>query len=236
MSWLAQQDCELLRTWARTSPVPLLASEAQGKILWCNEAFEEFIGYSQYELTLGQSGNGMTWMQLSTNDGNLVADQRMTEELVAGRRERYSVKKQYLPKNERPAWVEIHVMRWPFTGNIQCFLVIVEPLKNGSQASAQIASETMSRVITKLDEIKAEHKAALIDHVDKVKQEMVPKSGVHQIFAGFADLAVRNPRAAVVVAIVFSLLIGGSSLLSAINNAKELIGLPVQTKDVGEQK
>lgn len=235
MAWIAQQDCELLRTWISKSKNCLLTSLHDGRILWCNEAFEEFIGYSQYELTIGHNGKGISWPQITLQDGSFEADTMMVEELVAGRRQSYTVRKQYIPKNEKPTWVELNVTRWPFEGDIACFLVEVTPLKNGTAAAAQIASEQMSQVLHKLEDFKKETVTVLNAQAEKFEAATGPKTEVEKAILSLTRLGVANPKLALAAFMAFLLLLGGSNAVSFINGMRQLMGIPVQAIEVKKE-
>lgn len=232
MPWLAQQDCDLVRTWARKSAIPLIASSPSGKIHWCNEAFENLLGYSEFELAFAQGGKGMTWHQLSVDDDNLLADQKMVDELLAGRREHCTVRKQYRPKNEKPIWAELNVLRYPETGDIQYFLVIAIPLKNGSQAAAQIASEQMSQVISKLEELKEHHRHSIV----KIEAAIAPKTESEQIAGAMARVINNNPRKAGFAVLVLLVMVLGTQLVQAVEAVKRMMGMQVDTVKVQQDE
>lgn len=230
MAWIEQQNCDMLRGWANRASMPLLASSADGKIHWCNAAFESLIGYSEFELTSGQGGKGISWQQLSVDDESLLADTKMVDELLAGRREQYTVRKQYRPKNEKPIWVELHVLRYPFTGTVECFLVVVNPLKNGSQLAAQIASEQMAAVIEKLEELKAHSKIVAAETAIEIKAQLAPKNEVEQMAGLMARLIVKHPKSMAFIALVILCLFIGAQLVQAVNSAKQILSPTVQAQ------
>lgn len=213
MTWLASKDCEMLRTWARKNRVPMLASAADGRIHWTNESFENLLGYNEYELTSGKK-----WTDISVNDSSLEADERMVDELVSGRRDEFSVRKQYLPKNSSPVWVEIHVMRWPTGGSVDCFLVTVVPLKDGSQAVAEIAMDAIADLKKELEIIKVLFNQSLSKLTDS------------EIVAGaIARVINRYPRAAAITCMVMLVMLLGSQLVQAVEATKRMMGFQIDT-------
>jgi len=225
MTWLKSKDCEMLRLWARKNRVPMLASGQDGKIHWANEAFEELIGYSEYELTIGANGKGIKWTEISVNDQNLEADVRMTQDLIDGKRDDYSVRKQYQPKNAKPVWVEVHVMRWPTGGDVDCFLVTVIPLKDASQDAAEMATETLRETRAEIAALKA-----------LVAQAITKKITDTEIMAGaIARTINKYPRAAGLVCIVMLVMVLGAQLVQAVEATKRMMGMQVDTVKIKDQ-
>lgn len=223
MSWLVSKDCEMLRAWVRKNRVSMLAAGQDGRIYWANEAFETLLGYSEYELTQGRNGAGIKWTDISVNDSSLLADQKMVDELVAGRRDDFSVRKQYLPKNDKPIWVEIHVMRWPTGGEVDCFLVTVQHLKDGSQAAAEIAMKAFDDLTLELQSLKS------------IVVQSLAKLTDAEIMAGaIARTINRYPRASGIVCTVILVMLLGSQLVQAVEATKRMMGMQIDTVKLKE--
>ena len=131
--WIRSQTQELLESWLRESPALKLAKGPDGQIYWANEAFCEWSRYTVSEL------QEMGWMKLSVQDGSFKADMQAMEQLVEGFDKRYTCQKQYIPKNGQPQWGNLTVTRYPYTGELSCFLCTFEPLKNGTATAFALA-------------------------------------------------------------------------------------------------
>jgi len=219
MTWLQEADCKLLKSWLQNSPVYSLTSAADGKIYWCNKAFEEFIGYSEYELTKGQGGKGISWHQLYVPDDSLEADQMMTEELVSGRRIEYTCRKRYITKNQAPVWVELHVMRWPREEEeLYCFLVIVVPLNVEPTYTSSIIIDQIKFLGTRLQDL-------------HVKQDIIIKEttrgDTETIAIAIARIINANPKRAATVFLFILAMLLGSEMLRAVETLKKLSGFQV---------
>lgn len=212
MPWLQEADCALLKSWLQNTSVPSITSAVDGKIYWCNKAFEEMIGYSEYELTLGQGGKGTSWYQLSVTDDSLEADKKMTEELMAGRRVEYTCRKRYIPKNQSPIWVELHVMRWPREGtDVHCFLVIILPLHQETNYSTQII----------MDQIK------LLRENQEIILKESTRGNIETLAISLARIINANPKPAAMVFLFILAMLLGSELLRAVETIKKLSGFSV---------
>jgi len=214
MPWLQEADCALLKSWLQNTSVPSITSAVDGKIYWCNKAFEEMIGYSEYELTLGQGGRGISWYQLSVSEDSLEADKKMTEELMAGRRVEYTCRKRYIPKNQNPIWVELHVMRWPREGtDVHCFLVIILPLHQETNYSTQII----------MDQIK------LLRENQEIILKESTRGNIETLAISLARIINANPKPAAMVFLFILAMLLGSELLRAVETIKKLSGFSVPT-------
>lgn len=130
--WLNERPPEMLREWLRGTSAPMLVTvlEGDGRILWCNQSFEQLLQYTSVEYY--RDHNPITWKQLTIDRGDLEADTMMAQEVIDGTRLEYQLAKQYKRKDGTPCNVQIHVMRYPLQGGFECFLVTVYPLDQGS--------------------------------------------------------------------------------------------------------
>ncbi|SDH85632.1 PAS domain S-box protein [Desulfosporosinus hippei] len=76
----------------------------EGKILKCNRAFEEMIGYTQEELC------NMDWMTV-THPEDIQKDRDLTLEVFNGKREHYELERRYLKKDGRFFWGNLTIVR-----------------------------------------------------------------------------------------------------------------------------
>lgn len=232
MGWLENENCDAIKHWIKHTSLPKACSAADGEIFWVNEAFEEMIGYSEYELVSGRGGKGIRWTDISVDDGNLEADRRMVEEIVSGRRERYFIRKQYLPKNDKPIWVELQVLRYPSNGELKFFLVTANPLKNGSQLAAHIATDALKNVLVSVEEIKTLQNQLAGAIVETVTENLKPKSESEQIASAVARLINAHPKAAGIAALVIISMILGTQLVQAVDAVKRMAGYQIDTVKV----
>lgn len=127
MSWLEGQHKDPLKYWLRYTSSPLLVSQLDGEIVWCNPAFEELLGYTNAEI----SNQQIKWTDLTQSKEDLQADLMMAKELALGNSQSYKLQKEYRRKAGGLVRVIIHVMRYPPSGNLDYFLVTVLPLDMG---------------------------------------------------------------------------------------------------------
>lgn len=123
---------EALVAFLKNSRIPLILSHTDGRIFWANRAFCEWSGYTVGELI------SVGWKRITTSDTietDLAAARALNDELT------YEVQKQYIPKNEKPVWGTLSVMRWPATGDIEFCVCTWEPLKNGTATAFALALE-----------------------------------------------------------------------------------------------
>lgn len=215
---------DIFKVWYKNTEIPLLISGVEGEIFDCNPAFEKFIKYSDYELTIGESGKGLSWFQISVDDNNLKADKQLALECVNGDRISYSIKKQYIPKNESPIWVDLNVIRYPAKGPFEFFLVSVIPMKNGSLAAFNLSMDKMSHFTNAL--IKIDKDFRLIPEVmlDYIKNNTKPLSELEKFGATLGRLANENPKISGLIVLVMSIMLLGNQLVTAIETIKQLIG------------
>ena len=99
----------------------------------------------------------MSWLQLSVPDASLEADLAEMRKLD-GYSPTYVVTKQYIPKNEKPQWGQLTVIRYPLIGEIECCFCTWEPLKNGTATAFSAAMEQAMKVEQRLIEMTTELK------------------------------------------------------------------------------
>lgn len=202
--WLTAQKQEMLIAFLRHCPCMIMAAGLGGEIYWANEAFCEWSGYTESEL------RALGWIRLSVDDGSLQAD-RETAKQLDNYRLFYTVQKQYIPKNDKPQWGTLTVMRWPDRGEIECCLCVWEPLKNGTATAFALAKEEISKMNHTFAELRSEIKA--------VTAQNLPQ----RIALAAAEVIVTYPKACGMVGLVIALLIGGNQLALAIHNARQFI-------------
>lgn len=106
----------------------MVGAMPDGEFLWCNEAFEDLLGWSSVEL-IGR----MSWKDITASSEDLTYDEELVAEAVAGDRIDYQLQKQYRTKSGTSKSVVIDVLRYPQSGEFECFLVAMCPLDHGVQ-------------------------------------------------------------------------------------------------------
>jgi len=224
MAWLNKQDKEILELLVRETEIPIMFSGSDGKIYWANQAFEEFIGYALWELTTGTNGKGITWDKLSVSGESLEADHEMVKQCLDGDRYKYTLKKQYIPKNSQPVWAEINVIRYPSVGTFQCFIVVVNPLKNGTQTAFALSMDRIKDFTNELIKLRERQNQVESKVIDGVSQKMSEKTETEQIFVATARLINKNQRVSAAVFLTVMVMILGTQLVQAIETVKKLMG------------
>lgn len=142
--WISKADCEAIRAFVSNVHVPVIISGVDGAIFWANDEFCEWCGYSVQELR--QSG----WRKLSVANEDFAVDIASAGEF-GGYRLTYSIQKQYVPKNDKPHWGTLSLMRYPATGPIEyCFCTWVAH-KNGTQTAFDMAMKELGKLTTQVE-------------------------------------------------------------------------------------
>lgn len=225
MRWLSDQaQRDLLEGWLATTDSPMLASLADGTVLWANEAFHDFIGYSSYELYGRDNPSPVRWTDFSVPDQSLAADMAMAESAQRGEIERYDVIKYYRPRSKAPVLCKLCVQRWPKAGEqVDAFLVTVLPLENGAHAAMQEMMgktnqfiEAFSRLQSSMDNMAASLHQSIT--------EMRTVSDLEAAAAAWARIAMRYPKIAFAVALSIVVLLIGPQSIENFKAIKHLIG------------
>lgn len=222
--WLSKQDKDLIELLVRECDSPILFTSPDWNICWANRAFEDFIGYTSWELTTGVSGKGINWEKLSVTGENLEADKEMARQCAKGERHSYTIKTQCIPKNEKPAWVELNVIRYPVVGDLKCFIAVVSPLKNGNQAAFAMTVEKLKEFSEELRRIQERHHHMENNIINGVKATYAETTETEQIFLSTARLVNKNPKVSAAICLVILIMILGTQLVQAIETAKKLLG------------
>ena len=214
--WIEQVDCTALRVFLRYCGVPVLVSKVDGSIVWANEEFCEWSGYTIGEL------QKMGWKQLSVQDGNLEADLDQAAQLNTYRLS-YSVQKQYIPKNSQPAWGTLHVIRYPATGPIEFCVCAWQPLKNGTQAAFNMAMTELSKLANQMDACKVE------------LQKLTTTGEEEKLVGSVVAMLRKYPKVAWTIFVVMLTLFGFNNLLQIASGLNLVPAPPVKVEQVGVQ-
>lgn len=146
MTWLVEANCDAIKHIVRHSSAMYLISTLDGKILWANPAFCECIKYTLVELTK------LTWMQISVDDSDLDMDIENSKNLTEYNLS-YTCQKRYVPKNDKPQLGNLHVTRYPATGEIEFCVCRWEPLVNGTAQAFELAIDTQKKLVAQMTEL-----------------------------------------------------------------------------------
>lgn len=204
MSWLDLQPIEMLRAAIVHSPCCIIFSTQDGKNLWANDSFLEWIGYTQTEL------QQRTWMDISVHDSSLSADIEAASRLD-GYHVTYSVKKQYVPKNSRPKWGTLYVMRYPPGGEQLCCMCVWEPMLDDNADSFELAKASVVKMESELAELK------------RLLEQAEATSLIEKAMLISVKLAITYPKAAMATFLFCCILVGGSAFLDVLKNVKALM-------------
>jgi PAS domain-containing protein len=144
--WISNVSVEDIKYFLRHSHLNIVASKADGTILWANEAFCNYIQYTLYEL------QNIGWKNISQHGSDLEADTKQLSRLTPTSNQ-YSVQKRYIPKNGKPELGTLHVVAFFKEDKIDYCLTVWEPLKNGTAAAFELAitsTNNMSKAINEL--------------------------------------------------------------------------------------
>jgi len=192
MTWLAIQDRQLLEITIRHLECCILTSTVDGKILWANAAFVDWSGYTLSEL------QAMSWMDLSVRDGSLLADKFEAKQLD-GYQQEYRVRKQYIPKQSKPVWGMLRVLRYPAIGELQCCICTWHPVADQSQEAYDLATESIDKMSSELQKLSD----ALSSHISQSLFEATIVSCL--------KLSIKYPKAAWAVFVTIVVVIGGNA-------------------------
>ena len=142
------------------SAVGMCMVNLEGRYEAVNQALCDFFGYDAPTLT------GMTWQEL-THGETLERDLRLAEDVLAGRRDRYRVTKQYIHANGHLIWGDLSVsaLRDP-SGQFEYFVSQVIDITAEVEARRQITQRDQQnralaqRLQAQTDRLKSELKSA----------------------------------------------------------------------------
>ena len=147
MTFIRTLPSDVVSTILRSSGIMWLISKPTGEILDASPEFMRWIGYTHEEITR------LTWMQISVQDDSLNADLHSVANLTPYD-PFYIVRKQYVPKNEKPAWGELIVTRHPMVGDkVEYCFCTWHPLKNGTAEAFAKAIENGLLVEKRISEM-----------------------------------------------------------------------------------
>ena len=176
-----------------------LISTEYGEILWANEAFCEFIGYTMYEFR--RDKDGIKWHDITLHDESLEADIAQAQAAINGDIKSYKVRKWYIPKNSAPIFVELYVRRYPPNRENKAEFLVVEVIKLSDESAKLLASYDELSKKTEMNMGKlTERMTDLVESVQKMNA---------LTFNGFVAFLYRYPKVSVIsIAVLLSLILG----------------------------
>jgi PAS domain S-box-containing protein len=172
--------------------LPFVQSGANFEIYAANEAFEELLGYSSFELK--RKG----WDSISVKNDDFEADKAMTAELVSGNRQVMTVIKSYVSKLGVPIPGQLTAIRFPQgTAPMECSLCFFVPLANGSKAALSLVTEYIEKH-TNASHTMAEKIATMSQDLQLRKSMTVGE----RLWENFGQWALQNPKVATVVFLI----------------------------------
>lgn len=207
---------KLIEHWIVYGCIPKLISVNDGRIIWCNRSFEEFIGY-----TLAEFSNGsVKWTDITPDPIELQNDKDMFECVLSGERQDYTMVKSYRPNGRPAVRVKIHVERWPTEGeHVELFLVTVMPLLNGQLLAYETTIREVSELKTETLNLKKEVKS-LVDYLTQATVD----SEIIEAIRPVIKIVSRYPRRAMIVAAAVTLLLLGDAGVQTIKRMAQVFG------------
>ena len=196
------------------SQTMMLFSTAEGEILWANEAFLQWIGYTLEEFT--RKNNPVTWQDISVRDESLEADMISSRKLQEGKLAHYLIRKFYVPKHGSPQFVELFVRRYPpnMAENMAISVVEVNVLYNGHARMAQAYETMAAEMKLTLDVLSASNQGIL----DRMDNQLA--TGLNGVVAWLA----KRPAIGIPIAALLVLLLFGERAIEVIRSFMSLGG------------
>jgi PAS domain S-box-containing protein len=172
--------------------LPFIRSGGSGEIFSVNEAFEELLGYSSFELK--RKG----WKAISVQNEDLEADNAITAELVTGQRQSMTVIKSYVSKLGVPIPGQLLAVRYPQgTAPMESALCFFIPLANGSKAALSLVVDYIEKH-TNASHSLAEKIATMAQDLQVKKAQTVGE----RLWDTSGEWALQNPKTATMVLLI----------------------------------
>lgn len=213
IEWIDQVDCQALRSMAKHSASMYLATRIDGTILWANESFCVWSNYSLPEL------QRMTWMQLSSNDQDLETDIELTTSLNDYKL-RYSIQKRYIPKNGKASIGNLHVTRYPPSGEIDFCWCRWEPLTNGTADALEVAIKANREMVIKVTELAQEVKS------------LSSRTEEESFFVSMVRMAIKYPKVSLACVALTMGVSGCDSIVKTMERLGVISAPPVVVKEI----
>jgi hypothetical protein len=154
-------------------------------------------------------------MDISVKDSNFEADVEAAKLLDAGAITTYRVLKQYIPKQSRPRYGWLTVLRYPQYGPLEVCICNWHPVEDDSSPALSNAMEGVNKMSASLDELK--------QIIVQIEQQNAATNIVEKGIVIWLKIVSQYPRAAAVVGLFLICLIGGSAAVNAIGAVKKIM-------------
>lgn len=211
MTFIHTLPNEVLSTLIRYSGVMWLMTGPAGNILDASPEFLRWIGYTHEELTK------VTWMHISVNEYEPASPSDLDGVKALTPYEPYFlVRKQYIPKNEKPVWGELCITRHPMIGEkIEYCFCTWNPMKNGAAHSMAVAMEHCTIMIGRMQALENEVSKLTV----QTEEDRFIQSSLH--------LARKHPKV-VAAAVVFAASVLGLNNVVGLLQRIGVVDLPEQ--------
>lgn len=216
MTFIHTLPADVVATILRSSGVMWLISKPTGEILDASPEFLRWIGYTHEEITR------LTWMQISVQDDSLNADLHSVANLTPYD-PFYIVRKQYVPKNDKPAWGELIVTRHPMVGDkVEYCFCTWHPLKNGTAEAFAKAIENGLLVEKRINEMTT------------VLRQFTSQSEEDRYVLSTINMVKKHPRIAAAFVVIALGMFGLNNVLEILQRTG-LIEIPIRIEQKVEQ-
>ncbi len=216
MTFIHTLPSDVVATILRSSGIMWLISKPTGEILDASPEFMRWIGYTHDELTR------LTLMQISVQDDSLNADLHSVNNLTPYD-PFYIVRKQYVPKNDKPAWGELTVTRHPMSGDkIEYCFCTWHPLKNGTAEAFAKAIENGLLVEKRINEMTT------------VLKQFTSQSDEDRYVLSTINMVKKHPRIAAAFVVIALGMFGLNNVLEILQRTG-LMTLPIRIEQKAEQ-
>lgn len=216
MTFIRTLPAEVVSTILRSSGIMWLIAKPTGEILDASPEFMRWIGYTHEEITR------LTWMQISVPDDSLNADLNSVANLTPYD-PFYNVRKQYVPKNDKPAWGELIVTRHPMVGDkVEYCFCTWHPLKNGTAEAFTKAIENGLLVERRIDEMTT------------VLKQLTSQSEEDRYVLSTINMVKKHPRIAAAFVVIALGMFGLNNVLEILQRTG-IIEIPIRIEHKAEQ-
>jgi hypothetical protein len=150
-------------------------------------------------------------MEISVNDSSLSADLEAASRIADGYLVTYKVKKQYVPKNSRPKWGTLYVLRYPPSGEQKVCICVWEPMQEEYSDSFELSKEAIGKMQSEF--------AMLRKTLDDITHKSVPQKAV----ASLVELGMAYPKIALIVFVFCCVWMGGNTFITVIESVRKIL-------------
>lgn len=198
MTWIEKlEGCDEIKDFMRHTSTCIIVSNPAGEILWANNAFLAWSGYSQAEL------RKYGWKQISVPGDDTDSDVEFVsnwDEFIPI----HTIQKQYYRKNKEPVWGILTAIRFPISGDIRFCICTWVPATEAGSDTIGIVTNLVDRNVKTLRELQ--------DSIDK----FTTLSEEQRFIVTATELAKKYPK------VTWAIIAFGFGLFG-LNNALEIL-------------